>query len=506
MSYFYLFKIRRYRKIKRIIIIFTAVIFIISFWFWNYRYKKFYNIVTKEVSFDATIIEELKDTNYYKAFIIKGENSIFKNKKFILYTKQDLEFGCKVFLKGEFYLPNESRNYKGFNYKKYLQSNKIFGTIKAKKIEVISKDNVDILSKVNSSIRTKIINNIKKIMPDEEGAVLIGVLLGDKTYIEDDIITSFRDSSLAHILAISGLHVSYIIIGISFLISKTKVSKRWGYILTIIILILFLFLENFLVSVSRACIMAIVAIFSNLLHQKPDIINTIVISILIIISNNPFVIYSVGFWLSYLGTAGVIFLTPILENLFLKLKVAKSLAKVISVPIAAQVAIWPVMCLCFNKISLTFLISNLLVIPILGIIIIGGFILVFISFIWIDFAKGLSIILKFFLKLLILISKICSRFKLSNLYLVTPNLITIIIYYFILGFIVYLFNHKEKMIRTKTLKKIITLVVIIVILIEFPYLNFNGKLKIFFIDVGERRLHFNCKSKRKNYFNRWRKS
>ena len=478
-----MFKIRRYRKIKRIIIIFTAVIFIISFWFWNYKYKKFYNIVTKEVSFDATIIEELKDTNYYKAFIIKGENSIFKNKKFILYTKQDLEFGCKVFLKGEFYLPNESRNYKGFNYKKYLQSNKIFGTIKAKKIEVISKDNVDILSKVNSSIRTKIINNIKKIMPDEEGAVLIGVLLGDKTYIEDDIITSFRDSSLAHILAISGLHVSYIIIGISFLISKTKVPKRWGYFLTIVFLMMFLFLENFSTSVSRACIMAIVVIISKLLHQKPDIINILTISI----SSNPFVIYSAGFWLSYLGTAGVIFLTPILENLFIKLKVAKSLAKVISVPIAVQVAIWPVMCLCFNKISLTFLISNLLVIPILGIIIIGGFILVFISFIWIDLARALSIILKVFLKLLILISKICSNFKFSNLYLVTPNLITIIIYYFLLGYIIYVFNNKEKKISFISLKKIITIVVIIVILIEFPYLNFNGKLKIFFIDVGERR-------------------
>ena len=317
--------------------------------------------------------------------------------------------------------------------------------------------------------------------------------------MEEQILQNFQQSSLAHILAISGLHVSYIIMGLSFFITRIKVPKRYGYVLIIMFLLFFLILTNFSISVSRACIMASMVIISKLLHRKPDIFNIFTISFLISILNNPFFIYSVGFKLSYFGTFGVVFLTPIITKAFLKIKISVKIAKIISVPIAAQLAIIPIIIVSFNTVSFTFLISNLLVIPILGIIIIGGFFVAFISFIWMAFSKRIAIILNLFLKLLIFLSNICSKLKLSNFYVVTPNTITIIIYYCVLASIIYIFHLKNnKSLRKneikvlekcsfKNIKKILVTLIIIVIIIEIPYARYNRKLKIYFIDVGQRR-------------------
>ena len=102
--------------------------------------------------------------------------------------------------------------------------------------------------------------------------------------------------------------------GLNYLISINKMPKKSGYIFTIFVLIAFIFITNFSLSVIRACIMSIILILSKLFYRKSDILNTISISILIIIIFNPYSINSVSMQLSYLGTIGVIFLAPVVEK------------------------------------------------------------------------------------------------------------------------------------------------------------------------------------------------
>lgn len=154
----------------------------------------------------------------------------------------------------------------------------------------------------------------------------------------------------------------------------------------------------------------------------------------------------------------------------------------------------------FNTISLTFLISNIIAMPLLGICIIGGYLLTIISFMWLGLAKKIGIIFNIFLKVLLLIAKICGNLKLSNIYVVTPNKVTIIIYYILLFIVVYTSKLKKKIVvdsafekifefcKTRGLiKKSILVILILVIILEIPWSNYNGKLKIYFIDVGQRR-------------------
>lgn len=153
----------------------------------------------------------------------------------------------------------------------------------------------------------------------------------------------------------------------------------------------------------------------------------------------------------------------------------------------------------FNTISLTFLISNIVAMPLLGICIIGGYLLTIISFVWLGLAKKIGIIFNIVLKALLLIAKFCGNLKLSNIYVITPNTITIIIYYFVISVIVlknnpnFLFSTKTTMFQNSKIfqknwkKKIIAIILVLIILLEIPWTNYNGKLKIYFIDVGQRR-------------------
>ena len=232
--------------------------------------------------------------------------------------------------------------------------------------------------------------------------------------------------------------------------------------------------------------MTIILIISKLTYRKANIKNMLIISLFLTLINNPYAIYSVSLQLSYLGTIGVITISPIISNLFTNYKVNKKLANILSVPIAAQIAIAPIMIINFNTISLTFLISNIIAIPLLGISIIGGFIFLIISFVLPLAANKLSFILNIFLKLLIDTAKITSNFKLSTIYIVTPTFFTAVLYYLSVFLTIYKLKANNKLLNTY-FKKIILLFLIIIIIIEFPYSNYNKNLKIYFIDVGQRR-------------------
>lgn len=488
---------------NKTIIFVILIILLIGIPYLNYKYEKFFNKVPKEITIEALVISNVKKNEYYNSYKIKGKNSIFKNKKFILYTKENLEYGDKVEVSGKFYEPDDQRNYKGFNYKSYLKTQKIYGTIKAKKVTTVSKNNVNFVLIFTNNIRNKIIKNIEKILPEETSTLLTGILLGEKQNLDEETTNSFQKSSLSHILAVSGTHVSYLILGITFFLNKSKISKKSGYYFIIFILFVFLFLTNFSPSVVRAVIMAGFVIFAKILHRKASVINSILISLLIILICNPYLVNNISLKLSYFGTIGVIYISPIIQKQLQKLNINKKISQILSIPISAQIAILPIIITNFNTISLTFLISNISVIPLIGIIIIFGFITVFVSFLWLFGAQKLGIIINLILKTIIIISKFCGNLKISSIYIITPNKITIIIYYFILIIIIYIFNlqklpnlkHFEKSILyfyyKIPIKKAVSILIIIIVLIEIPYVNFNGKLKIFFIDVGQRRWHFN---------------
>ena len=233
-------------KKKKIILIFF-ISFIISniyYQFINNQYKKVYKETPTKLVTTATIVGNAKETEYYYSYEAKVQN-----KKFLIYVKkseeQKIKYGMLVNIKGEYTVPLENTNYKGFNYKDYLKTKKIYGSIKVEDIKILKRNNVNIILKLSNTIRNKIIEVARQMLPDKTQELVVGILVGEKEKIEDEITKDFSKSSLSHILAISGSHISYIILGISFLLQKSKFPQKEIYIITIIVLIFFMFITRF---------------------------------------------------------------------------------------------------------------------------------------------------------------------------------------------------------------------------------------------------------------------
>lgn len=467
------------------------------------KYLEIYKDDKSIINATAVVIKEPSEGEYNYKYTVKARTGKYKNKKFIVYinkkNKKLLEYGDLIEIKGEYSAPEVARNYKGFDYSQYLKTLNIYGTIKVEESKIINKNQLSpILISINN-IKEKMIDNANRNMPKRTANLLLGILIGERDNIQEDIIESFRTANLSHILAVSGAHTSYIILGITYLISKSKTPKRIGYIITIINLLIFIIITGASYSVVRACIMAIVVIGAKICYRKENFFTSICISLIIILIQNPFAINDIGLKLSFMGTAGIVIFNKSITNFFIKLKIKQKIAEALSVTFSAQLMIMPITILNFNTISLTFFISNILASPLLGIIIIFGFISIFISSILNPISKVLFLILHIFLELLILVSKVTEKIPGSSILVKTPNILFAIVYYILILFFNYFFVIKQnptrrfhkkiiKIITIKNIKngfKVIAVVFLIMLLLTRIVRIINPTLKIYFIDVGQ---------------------
>lgn len=211
-------------------------------------------------------------------------------------------------------------------------------------------------------------NKINTWLPEGNSGLLLGIILGDKSFLLDETKENFSNSSLAHLLVVSGAHISYLILGITFLLKIIKIGKRSGYILSILVLILFATMVGWTPAVTRATVTGILILVSKLLFRKADTYTSLAFSILIVLIYNPYSIWDVGLQLSYVATLGIIFFYPVFISI-LNNKFKKSiwLNEIISISLSAQIFTLPILVSIFHKFSVFFIISNILATPLFAI-------------------------------------------------------------------------------------------------------------------------------------------
>ena len=257
---------KKYRKLIILIVIATLVSNI-QINYLNNKYEKIYTD-GEEYKIIGTIVSEPQEKEYKTVYKIKVEsingNTKYKNTQLLLNIKgkdNQLKYGDKIKLNAIYNKPETNRNYKGFNYREYLKTIKIYGNITLNsKIQIIKHNNVNIIFRIINNIKQKIISNINKMLPEKTANMSIGILLGDTDNLDNNLKEQFKISSLYHILAVSGTHVSYLILGVAFILEKTKINKRKSKIITIVIIIFFMILTGLTPSVVRAGIMGIILI------------------------------------------------------------------------------------------------------------------------------------------------------------------------------------------------------------------------------------------------------
>ena len=522
----------RYAKliINRKVILVIAIFSIISnslIVLKEMEYKKIYkldgNVVNIVAIIESNKIEKENSVKYMIKIIKCDSINLLENKKMYINIKNikyaNLHYGDIVQITGKYLKPEEQRNYGGFNYQNYLKTKEIYGIINFSNMKILDNRKANFLMTIANDISLDIKNKIDNILDKKYAEILKGILLGDSSNIDDNIKDNFRNASMSHILAISGMHISYLIIGIDKLLTKIIGKKSRKYVM-IIFLFFYLFIAGFSPSIIRAVIMSVLIIISNLVYRKNDFWTSIAISLFSIIIYNPYLIMNIGFQLSYLGTIGIIVfnrcIKSVLDNLKLKENkyknkikeeskikhtIKEKIKEILSVSISAQITILPIIVHHSNIYSPYFIISNFFISIVIGPIIILGFFFIILSYISITLASKISIFLKIGLQILIFISNI-GNLPYSKIFVTTPNWICIAFFYLFLIILKYiyftykdnfitntqkriknlieLFKYKYRLNRKKVIKIFITVVIMFFILEQIP-----KDLKIYFVDVGQ---------------------
>ncbi|RCW90313.1 ComEC/Rec2 family competence protein [Winogradskyella arenosi] len=207
---------------------------------------------------------------------------------------------------------------------------------------------------------------------DDVLSIMNALLLGQRQNIDKTLYNSYVNSGTIHILAVSGLHIGILLYLLNFLFSPLLFLKYGHFIrpfLLILILWSFAIIAGLSPSVTRAVTMFSVISIAMHLKRRTNIYNTLVTSAFFTLLFQPNFLFAVGFQMSYLAVLGIVTLQPKLYALWIpKFYIPRKLWEIITVTIAAQLGVLPISLFYFHQFPGLFFISNLVVIPFLGLI------------------------------------------------------------------------------------------------------------------------------------------
>lgn len=529
---------------KRLIFIFITIS-ILAFIYMNYLEKSYDKIPENaEIEIQAEIVSLKIKGEYKDKYIVKSKYG----KKFYLYvnTKKEFDYGDIVEVKGNFSKVNKATNEYCFDYREFLKQKKIDGNIMASKVNLLRKNSM--LCKI-FKVKIKLNKYIDENYSDTASGFLKTLLLGETNEIEKEIKEDFTKANISHILAISGMHISIIILVIKNIMRILKFDQRLEKIFLNLLIICYIFFIDYPISAIRVAITQIILLITFFTNRKSNFYNTISITLFIILLLNPYNIESTATQLSFGGICGIyLFYKFIKKMFFYKFCIQKKTVKEISkentkenrnirkniknicqtviksnklkqividslcLNISVQIFIFPIVWYKFDFISITSFIPSILIsLFIFPILILG-----YLSFFEIFIQKFISIriiskINNFIiLKMLNLVS-ILSKIPLLSIYLKKPNKIFIVSYYVVLILCIKIIQ-KDKLaemlhiwriksgkvpikqyIRVKfkknnDFKRIVLIVILNIVIIFQSFVQDNflkNGVEIYFLDVGQ---------------------
>ncbi|MDE6597708.1 MAG: ComEC/Rec2 family competence protein [Clostridia bacterium] len=228
--------------------------------------------------------------------------------------------------------------------------------------KISAKRGFSLFGSVRSHIRETLFNNLDK----DTSAVAYALLTGNTQDVESGVLTTFRNGGIAHVFAVSGLHIGIVFGIISFICKKAKANKYLAAALCILPIFFYAGVCGFTLSSVRAAIMCTVAVIARLFHKKSDSLNSLAIAVIIILFISPLSLFSVGFQLSVCAVGGILILSKRIVSPFKKLP--KKLTSAVGISLSAQAGTLPVMLANFGYLSGAGLILNIVIVPLLSVI------------------------------------------------------------------------------------------------------------------------------------------
>ena len=430
------------RYIFKILTILSLIITIIYTKY--YPFKSVFN--NNDTEFIGIVEDYIIKDNQIK-ISLKSKERIIVTYKYTGKVFNNLSYGDKIKVTGVLKEPSTNNIFNNFNYKKYLYNKKIYYIIEASKIDKIQNNNNHIYT-IKNLLYTRI-NSLKS------SNYIKALLFGDNK-LDKEIKTSYQINGISHLFSVSGFHINFITSIIYFYLDRVTYNKKIKYITVDIFLVLYLLLCN-TTSLLRCTVMNILLSINHLLKLNIKKIDIVLLTLILCIIINPFIIYDIGFIYSYT----ISFFLILYKN---KYKTNNKLLKIIYISLISFLVSLPINIYTSYEINFLNIILNIIIVPIVSLILLPLSLLTLIFPI-------LDNILYLITSILEKISLYTSNINIFKQVLSKPSIILIIIYYLVIILILSKNKHYYLILILLIFHKTIPL--------------YNSNLEVVMFDVGE---------------------
>lgn len=285
------------------------------------------------------------------------------------HTKSDIKTGSRIEADIRLYAFPEVRNPHEFDYGEWLKSRSVSAHGDLQEIHHFNHTQTLGWNTIRETVR----ENITRLFDEQQAPLAKALLLGYKEELTQDERTAFSRSGLSHIMAVSGMHVGFIVAPFWLLIPwfwRWKQGKWAGLLLLTLLLFGYAGLTGFSASVSRASIMAWLLTYGKLFHKIRHSVNLTAVAAIILLIIRPDQLFDVGFQLSFSAVFIILLLMPEAQQLIpekIRYNWKGGLATIVVISFIVQLGLFPILTKYFGEFSIIGPLANALVVPLLSI-------------------------------------------------------------------------------------------------------------------------------------------
>ncbi len=293
----------------------------------------------------------------------------------MIYFRKDsiapaLQYGDVILVRSNLQEIKNAGNPGGFDYKRYALFNGITYQlfVKSNEYKKLPQQQTSFFYKKTYAFRSYILQTIRKFVKgDMESSIAEALLIGYRDDLDRDLVQAYSNTGVVHIIDVSGVHLGLIYGLLMFLLKAMNRNKRLKVlkaVLIIVLLWLFSLLTGASASVLRAVLMFTCIAFGDVVGKKGNIYNSMAFSAVSLLFFNPFLLWDVGFQLSYAAVLSIVlFMKPIYHWFSIQNKLLDGLWKLNALTFSAQILTLPLCMYHFHQAPTLFLITNLIAVP-----------------------------------------------------------------------------------------------------------------------------------------------
>ena len=433
----------------------------------------------KEVLLEGTVYQK-SNTEKNQVLYLKNNSITYQKKTFyesniLIYDNsfEEISIGAEIKVTGDARVFECARNPGNFDQQLYYARQNIYGYLFVGKfLEIVEPDSL--FREHLYQFRQIWKNALLDALGEKNGATLSAILLSEKAAMDEEVKELYQKNGIGHVLAISGLHISFLGLGIYQWLRKGGIPYFISGMISVSILTIYVCMIGISVSVVRAYIMLLLRIGADITGRVYDMLTAVLLAAVILVWHQPLYLTDAAFYMSHGAILGILLISPALNSILPK---QKWLLKGIDASLAINVALFPIMLWFYYEISTYSILLNLLVIPLMSGVLSFGMLGSLGYFIWKPLGKLMLLpggaILWFYEK----IGAVGIQMPFARIVIGKPEIWQILLYY--LGLIVIIWRIKRR--GEKKLWLLSGYFVLCILFTKLP----DGNISVSIIDVGQ---------------------